>query len=88
MCGNGSGIEDAYIRGTSGADEDVKESGRLDYMSGCTPRRSRSRCSIVESGVVGFKAEMRRHFGYGGRYVDGHVSARCLCRKKKSGGNV
>jgi hypothetical protein len=59
-------------------------------MSGCTPRRSRrTRCSIVESGVVGVVgAEMRQHFGYGGRYVDGHVSARCLCGKKKTGGNV
>ena len=31
---------------------------------------SRTRCSIVESGVVGVVgAEMRQHFGYGGRYV-------------------
>ena len=67
------------------ADKDVKSqavSGKYERTSGCgAPRRSRrTRCSIVEREVVGLEEEMKRRFGYGGRYVDAHVSARCLCR--------
>jgi hypothetical protein len=40
---------------------------------------------IVEREVVGLEEEMRRRFGYGGRYIDAHVSARCLCGKRKVG---
>ena len=32
---------------------------------------------------MGFEEEMRRRFGYGCRYIDAHVSARCLCGGKE-----
>jgi hypothetical protein len=56
-------------------------------MSRCgTLRRPRrTRCSIARSGVVGVEAEMRRHFGCGGRYVDTHVLVKYLCEEKKTG---
>jgi hypothetical protein len=46
-------------------------------------RSRRTRCSIVESGVVGVEAEMRRRFACGGKYVEAQVSARCLWEKDK-----
>jgi len=57
-------------------------------MCGCSTLRwsRRTRCSIVESGVVGVAAETRWCFGCGGVKVVTHTPARCLFARKHTVG--
>jgi hypothetical protein len=71
------GIDDACVaEARLGPDEDVRAGlcrGSRNALSGVARRGCRRGL-----GVVGVEAEVRRHFGCGGRYVDPHISARRL----------